>query len=392
MTDRRAAWLVAGREIRERARDRTFQTGTVVSLLVVVGVVALASVLGGGDDRFTLAVVRGDTESAEIAQAARDGLRATGTPLEIREVSTLEAARADVREDRVDAALLGAGAQVAVLDGLDGEVAQALRTAVARSALSAELARAGASEELRRAAADPPVRLAVRPLEPDDGGAAGIAFFAALLLYGQLITFGLWVAYGIAEEKGSRVVELLLSATRSLPLLTGKVLGLGVLGLVQLLLVAGVGLAAGAALDVVDVDETLAGALAATLGFFTLGYVLYAALFAVAGALVSRQEDAQSTTSPLIFALVGAFFIALQALQEPASRLAEIAALVPFSAPMVMPARLITGDAGPADALLAIVLLLATAALTLALAARVYDRAILRTGGRVPLREALTGR
>ncbi|MBJ7329538.1 MAG: ABC transporter permease [Solirubrobacteraceae bacterium] len=388
MTRAEATWLIARREIVERARDRTFQIGTLVSVVIIAVVVVLSAVLGGGDDRYTLAVVRGDDDSARIAKVAAASLEAGDAKLKVREAATLEAARDDVGDDRVDAVLTGAGAQIIVQEDLDERLGQALRGAASTVALDDELADAGVSEADRRGALAPP-RVAVRAIAPDDDGAAGVAFVAALLLYGQLITFGMWVANGIAEEKGSRVVELLLSAIPSTPLLAGKILGIGVLGFVQLLVIAVPGIGLAGALDVVDLDAGMLGALAVTLGFFLLGYLVYAALFAVAGALVSRQEDVQSTVSPLLILLVASFFIALQAMQDPSSMLASVAALVPLSSPMVMPPRVIAGDAGTAEALLAVALLVLTAAGVLALAARVYDHAILRMGARVPLREAL---
>lgn len=382
MSDRGAVRLVAGREIAVRLRERAFQGATLLSVIIVIAIVALAAALDG-DDTSTISVVRGDGDSARVAALARESLGRTGAPAELRRADSLSDARAEVRDGDTDVAVVGSGAQVLVRDGLDDAVAQALQAAVTARALEAQ----AGGDRVRRIVADPP-QLTVRRLDPDDSGAAGVAFVAALLLYGQLITFGLWVANGIAEEKGSRVIELLLSATRPLALLAGKVAGIGLLGFGQLLLVGAVGLGAGVALDVIAFDGGVAGALAATLGFFVLGYAVYAALFAVVGSLVSRQEDVQSTASPLVLVLVGAFFVAVQALQSPTSALADVAALVPFTAPLVMPARLITGDAGLADAILATALLIATAIAVLTLAARVYTRTILRTGARVPLREA----
>lgn len=296
-----------------------------------------------------------------------------------------------MREGDADAVLAGAGAQIVVHRDLDASLGQALRGAAATVAVEERLAEAGLSaREQEEALAAPAV--AVRALEPDEGGAGGVAFVTALLLYGQLVGFGVWVANGIAEEKSSRVVELLLGAIRSTQLLAGKVLGIGVLGLVQLLGIAAAGLALAVGLGAVELDgDTLRG-IGAALTFFVFGYALYAAMFAVAGALVSRQEDVQATTTPLIVVLVASFFVALQALQDPTSALASIASYVPLSSPMVMPSRLITGDAGPAEAALAIVLLVAGAAVLLAVAARVYDNAVLRMGARVPLRAALAGR
>lgn len=385
----RSARLVARREIVERGRDRTFLAGVAVSVLVVAAVVVVSAVLSG-DDRFTIAVLRGDEESARIATSAARSLEATGAELEVQRVASIQAARAEVEDDEADAALLG-GVQVLVEDGLDGRLAQALDFGVLDATAAVRLERAGAADGMRRVTLDPPP-LVVRSIDADGDRAASVAFVAALVLYGQLLTFGIWVASGIAEEKGSRVVELLLSATRSTALLAGKVAGIGALGFAQLLLIAGVGLALAAGLDVMALDEVALRAVAVTLAFFVLGYALYAAMFAVAGSLVSRPEDAQSAASPLTLILVASFFLALQAMQDPASPVAEIAALVPLSSPVVMPSRLIAGDAGAGEAVIAVALLAACAAALLALAARVYDRAVLRTGGRVPLREALAGR
>lgn len=387
----RGALLVARREIVERGRDRTFQVGTLASLVLVLGIVALANVLGGGDERYTIAVVQGDTAGEQLARAAAPAVAAGGAELDVRTVPDRAAADRLVDDRDADAALVDDGAVVVVHQSLPGVLEQALRSGASSLAVERRLAAAGVGEAERRAALTP-APLEIAPRQEPDGGAAGAAFFAALLLYGQLITFSLWVANGIAEEKASRVVELLLSAVPSTALLAGKIVGIGVLGFVQLLLLAAVGLGAAGATGAVDVDAAVLQGAGAAVAFFVLGYLVFAALFAVAGALVSRQEDVQSTTSPLILVLVVAFFVALQALQNPTSPIADVAALVPFSSPVVMPALLITGEATAGQAALAIAILLVTVAALLVLAARVYDRAVLRTGARVPLLEALAGR
>lgn len=389
MSPWRGAFLVARREVVERGRDRTFQVGTLATLVLVLGIVALANVLGGGDERYTVAVVQDDPAGAQLVRAAAPAVAAGGAELELRTVADRAAADRLVDDRDADAALVDG--VVVVRQSLPGVLEQALQSGAASLAVERRLAAAGVGEAERRAALTPaPLRIAPRQ-EPDDG-AAGAAFFAALLLYGQLITFSLWVANGIAEEKASRVVELLLSAVSSTALLAGKIVGIGVLGFVQLLLLAAVGLGAAGATGAVAVDAAVLQGTGAAVAFFVLGYLVFAALFAVAGALVSRQEDVQSTTSPLILVLVVAFFVALQALQSPTSPIADIAALVPFSSPVVMPALLITGEATAGQAAIAIMILLVTVAALLALAAGVYDRAVLRTGARVPLREALAGR
>ena len=89
----------------------------------------------------------------------------------------------------------------------------------------------------RRAAAAG--RSSAEPEDPDEDAKAALAFFAILILYGQLLTYGYWVATGVVEEKASRVIEVLLATIRPVHLLAGKVIGLGLLGLGQLLAIVG---------------------------------------------------------------------------------------------------------------------------------------------------------
>jgi len=210
-----------------------------------------------------------------------------------------------------------------------------------------------------------------------------------LLLYGQLLTYGFWVAIGVVEEKSSRVVEILLSAIRPRQLLAGKVLGIGLLGAAQLLLVVVAGVALALLAGSLDVKGDILGTVAVIMLFFPLGFALYACLFASAGALVSRQEDLQSTTTPLTILIVGSYIVSFTALQDPGGTLAKVASLVPVSSPLVMPPRLALGQASAVEVLAAVAILLLTIAAVIGFAARVYERAVMRTGKPVRLREAL---
>ena len=125
-----------------------------------------------------------------------------------------------------------------------------------------------------------------------------MAFVASLLLYMQLIIFGLAVASGVVEEKSSRVIEVLMAAVPPRALLAGKVLGIGALGLLQLALTAFVGLAVASASGALELRSADAGILAVVLLWFVLGYVFYSTIYAISGVIVSRQEDLQSSSTP----------------------------------------------------------------------------------------------
>ena len=119
-----------------------------------------------------------------------------------------------------------------------------------------------------------------------------------------------------------------------------------------------------------------------------LGYAFYAALFAVAGALVPRQEEVQNATTPITIVLFAAYFLGFQAASEPGGGLAQVLSFVPPTAAIVLPVRVIAGDVAAWQLVIGVLLLLVAAAALLAAAARIYANAVLRTGGRVKLAEA----
>ena len=166
-----------------------------------------------------------------------------------------------------------------------------------------------------------------------------------IVLYTQLLTFGYLLASGVVEEKASRVVEVLLSTIRPKDLLGGKIIGLGLLGFGQLVVLTGVGLLAATLSGALDVTGDVVAAAALAVGWFVLGYAFYAGLFACAGALVPRQEELQSTMTPLTMLILISFFVSFIVLDDPDGTLAHVTAYIPFSAPITMPPRIALGEA-----------------------------------------------
>jgi ABC-2 type transport system permease protein len=143
------------------------------------------------------------------------------------------------------------------------------------------------------------------------------------------------------------------------------------------------------ALGAIDLPESTGATIALVLVYFVLGYAFYACAFAAAGAIVSRQEDAQSTTTPLLLVLVAAYVLSLGVIDDPDGTVARIGTYVPPMAPMVVPARA-ARDALPAGELAAsIALMLAGSAAVLWLGARIYERTVLRYGAPLKLTQAL---
>jgi ABC-2 type transport system permease protein len=380
-----AVLLVARREIVTRVRERSFLIATLVTIGILAAIVVLPNALGFGDRSATIVV--SSPAGERVAAAAQPGARALDLTLTVERASEADA-RARVRDGDVDAALVGGGPDVLVRSDLDDDLGAVLRQASASVRSDEALARAGLSQAQRRAALQPPP-LRVVELEPDrNDQAQGFATVAVFLLFFQLIGYGYWIAAGIVEEKASRVVELLLSTIRPRQLLAGKVLGIGTVALGQLALIGVVGLVLAIVTDSVDVPGDAVVALLVVLAFFLLGYAFYSAMFAVAGALVPRQEEIQNVTTPIQIVLFATYFLSFQAVSEPDGPLAQVLSFIPPTAAIVLPVRTIAGDIPAWQIALGSVLLAAGAAAMLAAAARIYANAVLRTGSRVRLAEA----
>jgi ABC-2 type transport system permease protein len=216
----------------------------------------------------------------------------------------------------------------------------------------------------------------------------------ALFLYVALLTYGQFIAQGVVEEKANRIVEILLSTVKPYELLIGKVVGIGLVGLLQLGLISVFAFAVVTLTGAFTVPAAAAGVLLYGLLWFILGYFFYAVLFAAAGSLVSRTEEVQSVALPVTMLAIIAWLVAIGVLTpmfdgSPMSTLGIVLALIPFISPVIMPTGMATGDIAPWLALLGIVLTLVLSAAATWLAARIYANSVLRLGARVKLRDAL---
>ena len=382
LTGRAAVALVARREISTKLREKAFLISVAVTVAIIVLVAVLPPLLGaGGTTKYRLAAVGGG--AVAVAEEAKRQAGAFDA-----EITVVPVAADEVEVGDVDAVLTSSGLRAQ--EEPDDDLVNAVQAASRQARQAAALRDAGLEgAELRAALNPPPLSVStVEAVDPDRDRKAAFAFVAILALYAQLLTFGYLLASGVVEEKASRVVEVLLSTIRPKDLLAGKVIGLGLLGFVQLVLMTAVGLAAATASGALEVDGDILGAAALAVGWFVLGYAFYACLFACAGAIVPRQEELQSTMTPLTMVILVSFFVSFIVLEDPDGTVARVSSFIPFSAPITMPPRIALGEASTFEILAAVVI---TAGATLALiplAGRIYSGAVLRTGSAVKLREA----
>ncbi|MFC0863002.1 ABC transporter permease [Sphaerimonospora cavernae] len=366
--------LVAGREIRTQVRTKGFFVGLAVTVVLIVGI-TLAPKLLGGPDSYTVGLV---------ASQKLDVPGSGDVELEWRTYSDEAAARRAVLDGDVDAAMIGGTAAIRVLS--DGEIDTELGLMLQAAHREAQIQAAGVRT----------TPLSMESIGVDtryEESRSQMAFMLVLILFMLVVGTPMMVAMGVVEEKGSRIVEILFTSVRPWQLLGGKVLGLGVVGLINLVVVLAAGLAAAFASGLaVDFPPGMAGIVAGIVVWFVLGYAFFAAVAAALASLVSRQEEVANVLTPMTMTMFASYGVAAYAAKEPTSLVATIASYVPPFSSMVMPVRA-TAAATPAwEILLSGALMTAAVAGTVLFAARVYERAVLRTGARVRLREVVGSR
>ncbi len=387
----RAVALVTGRELSTRMRSKVFLISNAVLLALIVGGIVLASVLMDSGDPEKVGVV-GQAQS--LSGPLTTNGEALDTPVTAVPVADEQSARAQVSAGDLAVALVAGsgGGYTAIADReVSVELRAVLDSTVRQQAIDAALTAEGVDPgELATATTGAVVTVdALDPPDPDSGQRTVLAYVSVLLLYIQLLTFGIAVATGVVEEKTSRVVELLLSTIKPLHLLTGKILGIGIVGLVQLAAYGVAGLAAGLGTGLITVTATAVGVFAGTLGWYVLGFAFLAVLYAAAGSLVSRQEDVSGTTAPLSVLVVGMFLVAQASVQDPGGTLSSTLSWIPPFSAILMPLRIAAGVTGPGQVVATVLLMVITTSLLALLAARIYQRSVLRTGTRVTWKQAL---
>jgi ABC-2 type transport system permease protein len=210
------------------------------------------------------------------------------------------------------------------------------------------------------------------------------SFALSFVLYLLLVMVMFQVANGIAIEKANRISEVLLGIVRPGPLMFGKVLGVGSLGVLALLAAStpvAVKLMIGG-----DLPEGIGSALAGGMIWFVLGLALYLVLAAALGAMVERQEEAGTVVAPLTVMLVATFIVAQGEADTPVG---TVLSYIPLSSPIVMPVRIAMGESNTFEWVASCLILVLAILLAARTGSRVYARAIVHTGRRLKLRDVI---
>ncbi len=249
-----------------------------------------------------------------------------------------------------------------------------------------------------------------------------IGFVLGMMLYFVLILYGAMVMQSVIEEKNSRVLEVMVSSVKPFELMMGKILGIAAVAAVQILiwgvLIVGTGTIAMPALLPADVMQSVEAMQAGTLDvtqtevdlhllnaistatdtnyltmifvwllLFTIGgYLLYSAIFAAIGSSVDSVQDAQQLQTPVMLPIIISIFVMMTILNDPNSPVAVWCSYIPFTAPIVMMARIPCGV--PIwEILLSLGILYATFVAMVWLAAKIYRVGIFMYGKKPSFKE-----
>ena len=227
-------------------------------------------------------------------------------------------------------------------------------------------------------------------LEQTDEEASGNVY--AMMLLSLVLFYAIYfcayqVSSSITTEKTSKIIETLVTSTSPKTIVLGKTLGIGIVGLLQMILLVGTALISAKTFlepdildSIIDVSKITPYLGIITIIYFIFGYFEYALLYALTGSTVSKPEDIQSANGPVAILAVIGFYLSYFTMMNPASELNVFASILPISSPFCMPFRIMMGLAKPTDVIISIVILLITGIIIAKIAIKIYSNAILNYG------------
>lgn len=384
-------WLVARREIITRGSSKSYLIGLVASVVLVVGLVLLPSLLDS-ESEYTVALTGTDSAELEAAIDASADLFGTFTVV-VEQVEDADAAETAVAEGEADVAIIDNETLVSE-SGASSDLSLLLDTVHQQVASQRQLVEAGLDVTEVNAA------LQVVPLESEQLGGSdltartSVGYILVLVLFFTIMMPIMFVATGVVEEKSSRIVEILLASLKTWQLLGGKILGLGILGFINLAVPTAAGLgvlgimSVGSDTGILDMlPSGIMSTVISALGWWVLGYAFYAALSGSLASLVSRQEDINSAIGPMTMLLIATYLIAAAYAWDPMSTVARVLSFIPPFSVFMMPVRDLVDDAPVWQQLVSAGIMIVAVAGVLSLGATIYKRSVMRTGSKLKLTE-----
>ncbi|MFA8438588.1 ABC transporter permease [Pueribacillus sp. YX66] len=224
--------------------------------------------------------------------------------------------------------------------------------------------------------------------EEEVAQATFIVNFLTILIYMAVLIYGMMIVTDVAQEKSSRVMEILISSVSPVIQMFGKIVGIALLGITQIVLIFVVGFLSirsnanneGSIVDALQLEQLPISIILYAIVFFILGFLLYATMLAMLGSLVSRVEDANQVVTPVVFLIIAAFFMATFGMNAPDSTFITVMSYIPFFSPMLMLMRIGMLNIPMWEIVLSLIILIASIGLFAVIGARIYRGGVLMYG------------
>ena len=232
--------------------------------------------------------------------------------------------------------------------------------------------------------------------EEEVGGNVLVMMLMSLVLFYAIYFCAYQVSSSITTEKTSKIMETLVTSTTPRTIVLGKTIGIGIVGLLQMVAIVGTALICATTClepellnSVLDMSNITPYLGIITIVYFILGYLAYALLYALTGSTVSKPEDIQSANQPVALIAVAGFYLAYFTMMNPTSELNSFASLLPISSPFCMPFRIMRGLSTGTDVIISIAILVVTILVISKVAIKIYSNAILNYGTKMGIRDII---
>lgn len=412
----REMWVIAKREFFERVKSKWFLVMTLLWPILMVGMIVVPALLGGqGTAGAKVEIVdKSGALGQDMAQklagpGALQGLewKTSVVPPDTSETTL----RSRIKSNEINGYLvipedaLDGGTIVYNGDNASNQTVSIMLSQAVTAVIITKRAKKAGLSEVQLFSMVRPVDVRAKHTTGEAEGASGIftfliGYMIAFLIYIAITLYGINVMRSIVTEKSSRVVELMVAATKPRAMMSGKILGIGVAGLVQIAIWFALGAIAlsykndilaafGAKPDpkMALIPSLTMAQLGITMLCFVFGYLFYSSLYAAVGAMVSSEQDSQQAQMPVTFLLVIGIIAITAVTNDPRGSTANLMTMVPFWSPMLMPLRYFLGGATPAQVALSLGILAVSTVVVARIAAKIYRVGILMYGKRPSLRE-----
>ena len=391
--------IVAKFSIKDMLRKKSFIVSTIIILLLIVGGLQVPRLLNKGKNSNPKILIVDNENLFDNQLTELNNLKLDYEF--IIENKDLKEIKKDINNDKIKSSIIvnksedGIKLDYVVKNKLYVErIPDDLFTSLTSLYTNIQIGKLGLSEEQIKSISPTFDFKIIQSEKETTEGNVFLGMIISMLLYFGVYFFAYQISSSITTEKTSKIMETLVTSTSPRSIVLGKTIGLGIIGIIQVILIGGTAyITAINSFDASTINQFLdMSKITPVLGlviliYFILGYLVYSLLYALTGSTVSKPEDVQAANTPLaILSLLG-FYLAYFSMMNPTSSINKYAAIIPISSPFCMPCRVMMGLSSVKEVLISLLVLVITILVVAKVAIKVYSSAILNYGTKLSFKD-----